>query len=178
MDPLVILISIATLLAFVLVFAGLRGKSDGSSPMAERLDAFRGDESARLVPQEKRTNRLKEQRSYSGLPILSGFIGQFKGSEAMAVHLERAGLPLRVGELYMIRWGMAAVFFGAPLIFGVAIFNLLIGTGLAVVGYMLPAMWVNGKKKKRTERINAQLVDLLGLVGNSLKSGYGLMQSF
>jgi tight adherence protein B len=78
----------------------------------------------------------------------------------------------------MIRWGMAVLFFAAPLVFGVAIFNLVIGAGLAVVGYMLPAMWVNGRKKKRTERINAQLVDMLGLVANSLKSGYGLMQSF
>jgi len=178
MDPLVILISIAVLLAFVLVFSGLRGKGSEADPLAARLGAFRGDESARIVPKDTGKSRLKEQRSYSGLPILSAFLSQFKGSEKMAVHLERAGLPLRVGELYMIRWGMAALLFLAPLIFGVAIFNLFIGVVLAVVGYMLPAMWVNGRKKKRTERINAQLVDLLGLVANSLKSGYGLMQSF
>ena len=43
---------------------------------------------------------------------------------------------------------------------------------------MLPVMWVNNKKKSRLNKINQQLVDLLGLVSNSLKSGYGLMQSF
>jgi len=55
---------------------------------------------------------------------------------------------------------------------------VLLGIGLAVVGYMLPAMWVNNKRRSRINKINQQLVDLLGLVSNSLKSGYGLMQSF
>ncbi len=177
MDVMVIVISAALFLAVILVISGLRGKGADADPLASRLGAFRSDEQSQQPGREVK-GRLKEQRSYSGLPILSAFLGQFKGSEAMAVHLERAGLPLRVGELYMIRWGLAALFFVAPLVFGLAIFNLLMSILLAVVGYMLPAMWVNGKKKKRTERINAQLVDLLGLVSNSLKSGYGLMQSF
>ena len=73
---------------------------------------------------------------------------------------------------------MAALFLVAPLIFGIAPFNFGLGLVLSVVGYMLPAMWVNNKKKGRTTRINQQLVDFLGLVSNSLKSGYGLMQSF
>jgi tight adherence protein B len=47
-----------------------------------------------------------------------------------------------------------------------------------VVGYWLPANWVNGRRTRRLTRINAQLVDMLGMISNSLKSGYGLMQSF
>jgi len=178
MDPLIIVIALTVLIAFLLVFGSFGGKSDDGmdTKMSTRLGAFRSDEPVRLSPETK--GRLKEQRSYSGLPVLSAFLSQFKGSETMAIHLERAGLPLRVGELYMIRWAMAVGFFVVPFVFGVAIFNLLLSILLAVIGYMLPAMWVNGKKKKRTERINAQLVDLLGLVSNSLKSGYGLMQSF
>jgi tight adherence protein B len=147
--------------------------------MEARLGAFRGGEPVRATTAaEDRKGRLKEQRSYSGLPFLSAFIGQFKGSEAMAIHLERAGLPLRVGELYMIRWGLAAFLFIVPIAISQTIFYFFLAICLSVVGYMAPAMWVNGRKKKRIERINAQLVDLLGLVANSLKSGYGLMQSF
>jgi tight adherence protein B len=96
----------------------------------------------------------------------------------MAIHLERAAVPLRVGEYYLIRWGMACLFLVVPFIFGVNPFNAVLGLGLAVVGYMLPAMWVNNKKRSRINKINQQLVDFLGLVSNSLKSGYGLMQSF
>ncbi len=101
-----------------------------------------------------------------------------KGSEAVALQLERGGIPLRVGEYYMIRWSIAALMFAAPLVFGLQPFNLAVGLLLGTVGYMLPAQWVSSKRRKRTTRINAQLVDLLGMVSNSLKSGYGLMQSF
>jgi tight adherence protein B len=52
------------------------------------------------------------------------------------------------------------------------------GVGTGVIGYWLPSKWLAGKRKKRMTRIVSQLVDLLGMVSNSLKSGYGLMQSF
>ena len=176
MDPIVLVAATAAFLAVVLlVLSTRRGKTD--DPMSSRLEAFRFGEGGGM-PAAQKGSSLKEARSYSGLPILSAFLSQFRGSEAIAVHLERAGVPLRVGEYYLIRWAMAGLFLVAPLIFGIAPFNFGLGLVCSVVGYMLPAMWVNNKKKSRTTRINQQLVDFLGLVSNSLKSGYGLMQSF
>jgi tight adherence protein B len=177
MDPLVLSAALVVFLAVFLIALGLRrGASD--DPMSSRLEAFRFEGHVPQSTTQARGSSLKEARSYSGLPILSTFLSQFRGSEAIAIHLERAAVPLRVGEYYLIRWGMAAIFFVVPLVFGIAPFNLVLGLVLSIVGYMLPAMWVNNKKKRRTNRINQQLVDLLGLVSNSLKSGYGLMQSF
>ena len=177
MDPLVIGIAVTIFFAFVLAAMGLRGGGRSEDPMSSRLEAFRFEGQ---LPQSSApaSARFKEKRSYSGLPVLSAFLSQFRGSEAIAIHLERAALPLRVGEYYLIRWGMAALFLVIPFVFGINPFNAAIGLGLAVIGYMLPAMWVNGRKKKRITKINQQLVDFLGLVSNSLKSGYGLMQSF
>ena len=176
MDPLVLIAATAAFLAVVLlVLSTRRGKSD--DPMSSRLEAFRFSGGA-AAPTAQKGGKLKEARSYSGLPILSTFLSQFRGSEAIAIHLERADVPLRVGEYYLIRWGMAGLFLVVPFIFGISPFNFGLGLVLSVVGYMLPAMWVNNKKKSRTTRINQQLVDFLGLVSNSLKSGYGLMQSF
>src|SRR3989441_7437414 len=180
MDPLIIGIAVTIFFAFLLAAVGLTGKGRQDDPMGSRLEAFRSGGGP--LPQSGaapgKQSSFREKRSYSGLPVLSAFLSQFRGSEAMAIHLERAAVPLRVGEFYLIRWGMAALFLVIPFVFGIAIFNVLLGIGLAVVGYMLPAMWVNGKKKSRINKINQQLVDLLGLVSNSLKSGYGLMQSF
>jgi tight adherence protein B len=177
MDPLIIAIAVTTFLTFVLVAAGMRrGQTD--DPMSSRLEAFR---SSGQLPQSTATTKatLRQARSYSGLPVLSAFLSQFRGSEAMAIHLERAAVPLRVGEFYLIRWGMAGLFLIIPLIVGrFQPVYILVGLGLSVVGYMLPAFWVNSKKRSRINKINQQLVDLLGLVSNSLKSGYGLMQSF
>jgi len=176
MDPIVLVAAVSAFLAVVLlVLSTRRGKTD--DPMGARLEAFRFGE-GKAVPTTQKGGSLKEARSYSGLPILSTFLSQFRGSEAIAIHLERAAVPLRVGEYYLIRWGMAGLFLVLPFVFGISPFNIGIGLLLSVIGYMLPAMWVNNKKKSRTNRINQQLVDLLGLVSNSLKSGYGLMQSF
>ncbi len=175
MDPMVVLISVMVLLTVVLLFSGLGRRTDEKGSMASRLEAFRADAQAR--PAARGPTGTLKRRSYSGLPVLSAFLAQFKGSEAVALGLERAGVPLRVGEYYMMRWGVALIFFVAPLLFGFAAFNLGIGALLAFVGYMLPAGWVNGKRKKRMDRMTAQLVDMLGMVSNSLKSGYGLMQS-
>lgn len=177
MDPLVLLVAAFAFLFVFFIFSSFGTKIGKDAPMAARLEAFRFEGVSPVVKEETRS-QLKEQRSYSGLPILSAFLSQFKGSEKMAVHLERAGVPLRVGEFYLIRWFMAGLFFVIPMIFGFSLFNIAISILLSVVGYMLPAIFVNNKKKSRTTKINAQLVDLLGLVSNSLKSGYGLMQSF
>jgi tight adherence protein B len=177
MDPLIIGIAVTIFLAFTFLAVGMRrGSTD--DPMSSRLEAFRA---SGQLPQSSgpAKGKLKEARSYSGLPVLSAFFSQFSGSEAMAIHLERASVPLRVGEFYLIRWALAALFFIIPAVVGrFQPAYIAIGVGLAIVGYMLPAMWVNGKKRSRTNKINQQLVDLLGLVSNSLKSGYGLMQSF
>ena len=177
MDPFVIAISAVVLLAVFSLIWGLLGpRAEEDSAMSKRLGAFRPDLHGPVTVEEK-VARLR-QRSYSGLPILSVFLSQFKGSEKVALVLERAGVPLRVGEYYMIRWGIAAIFFVIPLVFGPSLFIFGICAGMGFVGYMLPTFYVGSKRKTRMNRINGQLVDMLGLVSNSLKSGYGLMQSF
>jgi tight adherence protein B len=183
MDPLVIVISILVLLTIFTLALAFFGRKDLSADknMKKRLQAFQGEGEVGATPgstEEDAEGTALKQRSYSGIPILSNFFKNLKGSEAVALQLERAGIPLRVGEYYMIRWSIAGIFFAAPFLFGVELFNLAVGVLLAIVGYWLPGQWVSNKRRKRTEAMNAQLVDLLGMVSNSLKSGYGMMQSF
>jgi tight adherence protein B len=177
MDPIIFVISALVFLTFVTGALALSGKRDiTSKAMHQRLAVFKGAE--RVILDEPETESHFKQREYSGVPVLSRFFQGRKGSDEVAVQLERAGVPLRVGEYYMIRWCVAGVFFLAPFVFGISPFNVAVGFGLSILGYFLPAQWVSGKRKKRTNHINAQLVDLLGMVANSLKSGYGLMQGF
>jgi tight adherence protein B len=177
---MVIIISFLVLTTVVLtmlaLFGGTRQPKD---VLAARLQAFKNDPTgASTAANSKDESAFKERRSYSGIPLLSSFFANMKGSENAALFLEQAGIPLRVGEYYMIRWACAFVFFLAPFVFGFAVFNLGIAFVLGVVGYMIPRKWVNGRRKKRADHISAQLVDMLGMTSNSLKSGYGLMQSF
>lgn len=163
-------------LAAVVLFVLAIGKRESRSRFVEsRLKAFRENEN---LPQAvDNADGLKAKKSYSGIPLLSSLLAKLGGSEATALRLDRAGVPLRVGEYYMIRVIAAAALFSAPLVFGFSMFNLFIAFILSVVGFMAPSQWLNNKRNKRIERINAQLVDMLGMVSNSIKSGYGLMQS-
>ena len=176
MDPLLIIIALTVLLAVFSLVVGIR--TSRRTPLEERLESFR-DERKEQQQQEQGQEGpvLRSKRSYSGLPILSTFLGQLRGSEQVAVNLERAGVPLRVGEYYIIRYAAAVVFFLVPFIFTRGVFAFILAIGMAVLGYSLPAIWVGAKRSARAGRINAQLVEMLGMVANSLKSGYGLMQS-
>ncbi len=164
---------LAAVFAFVVGIAGSRRKEI----LAERLGQYRSERETVVLDAEGRPH-LRQQRSYSGLPLFSAFLAQFKGSEQAALSLERAGIPLRVGEYYLIRYSAAVLLFAVPFVFSRSLIALMLGLGLAVVGYMLPPMYVSSKRKGRTAKINIQMVEMLGMVSNSLKSGYGLMQSF
>jgi len=176
MDPLVLLISATVLLAvfFLVLSIGGLGRRGAAERLKQRLGAYQSD----LKPQPGVMALQLRRRSYSGLPGLSAFLAHFKGSEKVALQLERAGVPLRVGEYYMIRYGMAALFFLVPFVFNRTPLALGLGLGLGVVGYILPAWYIGSRRKARMAQMSRQLVEMLGLVSNSLKSGYGLMQSF
>ena len=175
MDPLLIVIALTVLLAVFSFIVGIRASR--RSAMEQRLESFRSDRQPAVEAGDQEGPVLK-QRSYSGVPILSVFIGQFRGSEQVAVNLERAGVPLRVGEYYLMRYLMAVMFLAVPFIFSRGVFAFILAIGAAVLGYSLPAIWLGSKKGARAKRMNAQLVEMLGMAANSLKSGYGLMQSF
>lgn len=181
MDFLPIVIAALVALTIITLFKALSGKKGGETKaMSQRLNAFKsdGDPSA-AAKQALPEDSAFKQRSYSGVPIFSRLLQRMKGSEEVALQLERAGIPLRVGEYYMIRWALAILLFIAPFIIGgFDLMIIAIGVGAGLIGYMIPAQWVGMKRKSRTNRLNGQLVDLLGMVANSLKSGYGLMQSF
>lgn len=163
-------------LAAVVLFVLAIGKRESRSRFVEsRLKAFRENEN---LPQAvDNADGLKAKKSYSGIPLLSSLLAKMGSSEETALQLDRAGVPLRVGEYYMVRLIAGGALFLAPLVFGFSLFNLFIALVLGAIGFLAPVQWLNNKRNKRTERINAQLVDMLGMVSNSIKSGYGLMQS-
>lgn len=171
------LLVFATIVCAALAVVTRKRKTD---TLVSRLETFKEGSTggSQMKAPEAEEGAFKEKRSYSEVRVLSKFFGSMKGSDKVASMLEQSGVPLRVGEYYMIRWVAAFLFFLAPLVFGLNLFDVGIGIVTGIVGYWLPSQWLGGKRQKRMDRIVAQLVDLLGMVSNSLKSGYGLMQSF
>jgi len=102
-------------------------------------------------------------------------LGTSRGVESAALELDRADIPLRVGEYMVLRFAMAAGF----LLIGFILTKMIyVALPMGIIGYFLPRWYVHSRRKGRQAKMNVQLVEMLGLVANSLRSGYGLLQGF
>ena len=111
-------------------------------------------------------------------PIVSSLLEGKAWTKETAKRLERADIRLTVSEYVSLR-----IFLGLGL---AAIGFLVIGSGPAgigaivaggLIGYALPSLYVGRTASKRASKLNKQLPDALTLISNSIKAGFGLMQS-
>ncbi len=115
----------------------------------------------------------KRRLKLPSIPALRSSIGR-NYTEKLRVDLTKAGIPLKPEELV----GMALV-----LATGGACAGFLAGRGapiavlLAAIGVLLPSLWVGQVKKRRTAKLENQLVDALTLIANSLRAGHSFMQA-
>ena len=85
-----------------------------------------------------------------------------------------AGLLIRPSEL-LILWALSA--FGPALLFFVMSRSLTVSLGAMIIGFALPPFILLRKKAKRIELFEQQLVEAVGIIANSLKSGLTLQQA-
>lgn len=87
--------------------------------------------------------------------------------------LEKAEIPLRVGEAMAVQVGIVLV----SMLLGYLMFGSPIGALiLAVPGGLLPVSFVKFKVKKRRKKLEKQLPDTLTLLSSTLKAGYSFLQ--
>lgn len=93
----------------------------------------------------------------------------------IARDLSRADLKFKVGEYFMLilvsilATGLVAWFLGN---------RLMISAGIgAIIGAIMPGMYVKSQQKKRLQKFNDQLSDMLNLMVNGLRAGYSTMQA-
>jgi tight adherence protein B len=85
-----------------------------------------------------------------------------------------SGLEIDVEEYIMAKWILAAVI-GGILYFILNNFIFLFLGG--VFGYIMPKFWVKSKIKKRIEKFNKELPNMINIIIGSLKSGYSFPQA-
>ena len=91
--------------------------------------------------------------------------------------IERADLPWRAGEWFLIRFVSVAI--------GIAAFSLLLGgksllAGVAIgalVGVFFPVVALRYLANRRSKKFEAVLPDVMMLVATSLSSGFSLLQA-
>jgi tight adherence protein B len=99
--------------------------------------------------------------------------------EKTGTALARADLKMTVGEFIAIRGAAAFAGFAlGVLIGGLQIgLSLLFGIVFGVVGWMAPPVYLNIRAGRRQQQFIGQLGDTIGLMANSLRAGYSLLQT-
>jgi tight adherence protein B len=170
-DPLLLIAVSLAGAAVMLVLAGLHARSRGHS-LDHRLEQFARSESA---PEEVTAgpHLLARQldRAVRGRPF----------AEAIRMSLARADIRLTVGEFLFLRGLVTLLAFVIGFLLGRGITQPLLGlfTGLvfAVSGWLAPHYYVLWRGRRRLQRFVNQLGDTIGLMANSLRAGYSLLQT-
>jgi tight adherence protein B len=178
MDLFPLLLAGFVMLVVVLVVLGVSQLQGGSGKVLTRRLENYGQERPTAVKTATAGAVLRDV-DHGRLGPLTGLLSGSHGVRSTAIELERAGIPLRVGEFMMIRFALAIILFLAPLVLmSGAMMAFIVAVGLGAFGYLLPRWYVGSRRRGRQARICSQLVEMITLVSTSLKSGYGLMKSF
>ena len=95
-------------------------------------------------------------------------------TRALDEQLDRANVKLTGGEWLTIWIALTSVAF----LLGLLVSGNLVGAvGIAVIGFLLPKMWLDRRVAKRRQMFQDQLVDVLRLITNALQAGHGLLQA-
>jgi tight adherence protein B len=92
-------------------------------------------------------------------------------------NLYKADSQLKPVDFLALRVAMAGLGFAVPYLFMGGVVGLLVAAAAAIVGYKAPQIWLNKRAEGRAKKLEEQLPDTLSMVSNSLKAGFGLLQS-
>ncbi len=95
-------------------------------------------------------------------------------AQQIALDLARANLKLTVSE-YLVLNGMVALVTVASA--ALISRSLPVGAVFGLASLYLPRWYVKGRERKRVAEFNEQLSDTIGIMANSLRSGYSLLQA-
>jgi tight adherence protein B len=177
MDTAGLLSIVAALMVFLsigLVYFGVQSsRARASTPeMEDRLDRY--GTSAEVVAEDggsRATAMVSErlERATKGTSF----------AEKTSTSLARADLRMTVGEFLLIRGGAAIGGFVLGMIVGRAQIGLalLFGIILGLAGWMIPPLYLNLRAGRRQKAFVNQLGDTIGLMANSLRAGYSLLQT-
>ncbi len=133
-----------------------------------RLNKYFNKESPE-EPEEKKKDSITKKLGHSFAAIESLHIGK-----VLAVHLQKAGIYLKVSEFAAI----AFIFILTGVIMGNLIGGgMIISVAFGLFGGYMPFIYIKILQKKRLNTINSQIVDAFSFISNSLKAGHSFFQA-
>lgn len=176
MDPLVA----ATIGALVVMalFFGLARLSAGSSDVKGRLSRFVGGEQ----PEEKKADKKAFSLGIGDTEMAAKVeksVGKQSYGKGIQRKLAQADFKLTLLEFMLVKIALMIVglLVGVYLGRGGALQIVLFGLVGMVLGFFGIDWYLKFRIAKRLKEFNGQLGDTIGLMANSLRSGYSLLQS-
>ncbi len=174
-----LIVSIGAGITVVVAFLALASlRPAPRSLIQRRLESPRAED---LVYEPITVEVLRDQR-ISSIPLIDRMFRNRRWTANTHDLLERAGVPLRVGEYLAFR--AFAVTIGTVLgiliaqrVGGVALAHIFFGFAGALVGFMSLPIFVKSKMRKRQAVIETQLVELCDVMASMLRAGHGYTQA-
>ncbi len=176
MPLMLIILGVGLVLVIVLVLVGLRGETK-ESDIAERLAQYA--ERPLTLEEIELQKPFRERVLIPMMNSISAFIARRmprQTVERLRTRLQMAGNPIQAGTFFILQLALMGVM-------GVGSFLLLSGETmdrrllyslvLAVAGYVLPTVWLNGRVRSRQRAILKALPDAIDLLTISVEAGLG-----
>lgn len=95
-------------------------------------------------------------------------------NEKLEMMLVKAGIPLKPEEYILFQWISVALCGGLLYLLSGNFVFLFVG---AIIGWILPKLWIKKKQNSRLNTFNEQLPDMLTTVIGSLRAGFSFSQA-
>jgi tight adherence protein B len=161
-----ILIIGGVVLIIILIIGVFVSSNSERALVEKRLAQYLNDENESGVqgPQRSiitdRVSRLVEKTSFG---------------DKTARNLSRADLKFKVGEYFVLI--LVAILVGGLITWFIGNKSMISAAIGAIAGAVGPGMYVKSQQKKRLQKFNDQLSDMLNLMVNGLRAGYSTMQA-
>ncbi|MFD4703913.1 type II secretion system F family protein [Gottfriedia sp. NPDC058432] len=163
---LLIVFAVSTLLFYIVVNNGIKRRR-----AKRRINEF-----IPLSSNSEGTKRTKQKQS-----LFKGFITATSKSfygvsfvQKSEKKLQEAGSKLKPEEFFVLRLVVAI---GSGLFVLLLEWNILLIITALIAGFVLPSFNMDRKRNKRLNLISTQLIETLGMMANSMRSGFSFMQA-
>jgi tight adherence protein B len=167
----------------LVLFFGLAKLSSGSTNYKGRLQRFAGDgakdqKDAAKDKGEKKSFSLGIGESQLAVKVDKAF-GRQTYAKTVQRKLAQADLKLTLLEFILAKVFATTAMAALGVFIGRAgpVQMVIFGLGAALIGFFGPDWFVKFRISKRIKAFNGQLGETVGLMANSLRSGYSLLQS-
>lgn len=170
MTPTMIIIISGCAILIIALIVGIVLTLTRDRQVQSRIDRFTGGE--QISPEER---KAAQKSSMVMSSWINDRVSKSSFGENISRELARADLKLKPGE-YILLMIISAAGVGF-LVWFIGGMNIIAGLIGMAIGLFLPRMYVNSQQKRRLQKFNDQLGDMLNLMVNGLRAGFSTMQA-